>query len=346
MSTSPAISVIVPVYNVERYLAECLDSIVAQTHESFEVVVVDDGSTDSSSAIIEHFAAEHPVIIRSLSKPNGGLSDARNYGIDHSSGEYLAFVDADDLIAPNMLASLHERALATGAELVLCGMENFTDGEDSGIHYPEPDMSVFGHSLAEEPRLLYRVDASACDKLCARGLFERSGIRFPVGLKFEDVPTTYRLLPHANRVEKIDEPYYRYRHSRPESISGGYDERYLDLIEGFRLIDVSYRDSGILEANRSGLLRLHLTHLIAGRYPDLLYGAAAGFRRSFIAQTFSLLDQQFPGWASTDVARMLWRNLALRTISTRPWILRAFCRLPSRAYFGLLNRLGAFDANR
>ncbi len=343
---SPAISVIVPVYNIERYLPACLDSLLAQTHRDFEIVVVDDGSDDGSAAIIHRYAERHPELIRPLSKPNGGLSDARNHGIDHARAAYLAFVDGDDLVAPTMLERLYACAQRSGADLVVCGIENFVDGEQQGAHYPEPDMSVFGHALAEEPRLLYRVDASACNKLYARELFERSGIRFPLGLAFEDVPTTYRLLPYAEMVAKVDEPLYRYRHARAESISGRYDHGYLDLIEGFRLVNVAYRDAGLFEVNRGPLLRLQLTHLVAGRYPDLFAHAESSSRRAFIAAAFDLLGEWFPGWVHAEECRSLWPNPILRAVSTHAILLGAFCRLPPDTYLRALRRLGSFDATR
>jgi glycosyltransferase involved in cell wall biosynthesis len=343
---SPAVSVIVPVYDVAAYLPECLDSLLAQTFEDFEIIVVDDGSTDGSSDIIDAYAADHPHRIRAFHKSNGGLSDARNYGLERARGAHIAFVDGDDLVTPQMLEKLHAKAISTGSDLVVCGIENFSDGEERGVYYPEPDMSVFGHSLAEESRLLYRVDASACNKLYSRGLFERSGIRFHVGLRFEDLPTTYRLLPFANRIEKVDEPLYRYRHDREGSIVGCYDTRYLDLIEGFRLIDDAYAQEGIFEANMDALLRLHLTHLIAGRYPDYYVHAAPGVRKQFIEQSFALLDKRFPDWRHSDTCRQLWSNPLLRLLSTNARLLDLFCGMPSRVTLGAVARLGGFDPTR
>lgn len=342
----PAISVIVPVYNVERYLPACLDSLLVQTHSDFEIILVNDGSNDGSSEIIEDYVAENPERIRSFAKPNGGLADARNYGIDRANGHYLAFVDGDDMVTPDMLARTYERALSCEADLVVCGIENFSDGESGGTYYPEPDMTVFGHSLAQDPRLLYRVDASACNKLYASDLFVRSGVRFPVGLRFEDLPTVYRLLPFANVVEKVDAPLYRYRRDRSDSISGGYDARYLDLIQGLRLVDDAYAGMGIFDVNEDSLLRLHLTHLVAGRYPDLFLRADGGAERSFIAASFTLLDDVFPGWRAAGVVDELWSNPVLRFVSTHRWALTALCALPSRIYLGLLDRMGAFDPGR
>ncbi|NTU70911.1 MAG: glycosyltransferase [Coriobacteriia bacterium] len=340
---APVISVIVPAYNVEDYLPECLDSVLAQTFRDFEIVLIDDGSTDTTPAIADRYASAHPGVIRSLHKPNGGLSDARNHGIDLARGEFLAFVDGDDLITVDMLEKLHARAIATGADLVLCGMENFIDHQAAGDFYPEPDMRVFGHSLAEEPRLIYRVDASACDKLYARELFADAGMRFPVGRYFEDVPVTYRLVAGSKRIEKVDEPLYRYRRQRSDSISGDYGARYLDLIESFRDVLDAYIAEGRFAGNRDGLLRLSLTHLIAGRYPDLFARASGRDVGRFMDAAFSLLRDRFGAWERSAVCRDLWRNPVLRFVSTHRWALEAFCSLPDRLYQAALVRLGAFD---
>lgn len=344
----PAITVIVPVYNVAAYLPQCLDSLLQQSFRDFEIVIVDDGSTDGSARIIERYASRHAGLIRVVHKPNGGLGDARNAGLACAHGRYVSFVDADDTVAPEMLARMHERAVATGADIVVCGILDFVDGasEAAGTFHPEPEMAVFGHSLAEEPRLLYRVGASACDKLYARPLFTRTGVLFPVGLAFEDLPTTYRLLAAANRVEKVDLPLYRYRHRRPESITAHYGANFLDLLEGFRILDAEYSERGIFAANRGPLLRLHLTHLIAGRYPDLFLRASGRWQRAFARGAFDLLHERFGDWRRDPVCKELWPNPLLRAVSSQRWLLDAFCRLPERAYLGLLRRMGAFDPSR
>ncbi|MCG2807203.1 MAG: glycosyltransferase [Coriobacteriia bacterium] len=342
---TPAISVIVPVYNVERYLPACLDSLLVQSFDYFEILIIDDGSTDDSAALLARYAEDHPTRIRTFSKPNGGLGDARNFGIDRARGEYLSFVDSDDTVEPTMLQELHACAQNSDSELVLCGIRSFAD-RTFEPYLPEPDMSVFGNSFAEEPRLLYRVDASACDKLYSRDLFVRTGIRFPVGLAFEDLPTVYSLLPAANRVEKVDRPLYNYRQHREGSISSAYGDRYLELVEGFRRLVAHYKGEGLFERNADALLRLHLTHLIAGRYPDLFLRADDRARSGFIREVFGVLDGAFPGWRTSRVCRDLWPSPTLRFVSTHGAALGWYARLPERAYLGILRRLGAFDPLR
>jgi len=342
----PEVTVIVPVYNIERYLEECLDSLASQVFTDFEVVIVDDGSTDGSAVIAKRYATRSPEVFRIVTKPNGGLSDARNAGMTAARGAYFAFVDADDVVAPTFLSAMYGLARERGADLVVCGIVPFGDPKAPETYLPEPDMSVFDRCLADEPRLFYRVDASACDKLYARGLFENSGIRFPVGMAFEDVPTTYRLLGLASRVSKVDEPLYRYRQARGDSITSSYDERFLDLVNGFEIVIDFYRERGGVARYESHLLRLLLTHLIAGRYPDLLLHASAAVRRRFTERVYAMLDTFAPGWRADPACRALWPNPLLRAISTHRRLLLLFCHLPQGIYLRLLARMGSFDPAR
>ena len=346
LERTPAVSVIVPVHNVEGHVADCLDSLLATALGSFEIVAVDDGSTDGSAAILADYASRNPETIRVFTKPNGGLGDARNFGMERARGAYLAFVDADDLVEPDFLSALHAAALSTGADMVICGIVAFTDPAAPLPYLPEPDMTVFGRSLAEEPRLLYRVDASACDKLYARDLFERAGIGFPVGVAFEDVPTTYRLLAAARCVVKVDRPLYLYRQARQGSITSAYGSRFLELVAAFGVVTEFYRGRADYPANRDAVLRLLLTHLIAGRYPDFLTAADPLTRRRYVADVFALLHTVSPAWRHDAVCRLLWPNTALRTISTHSRLLRVFCSLPRGLALRLLARMGAFDPLR
>ena len=117
------ISVIVPVYNVENYLEKCLNSLVNQTLEEIEILVINDGSTDYSQKIIDEFQKKFPQKIKVFSKENGGLSDARNFGIERASGNFLAFVDSDDYISENMLQEMYDLAIKNEAEIVICNLQ-------------------------------------------------------------------------------------------------------------------------------------------------------------------------------------------------------------------------------
>ena len=122
---SVSVSVIVPVYNVEKYLDECLSSLVNQTLSDIEIIVVNDGTKDNSQSIIDHYVKQYPNKVISLIKENGGLGDARNYGIPYAKGEYLGFVDSDDIVHLEMYEKMFNKAKLENSDLVLCDLEYF-----------------------------------------------------------------------------------------------------------------------------------------------------------------------------------------------------------------------------
>ena len=124
------VSIIVPVYNVEKYLKECLESIANQTiHEDIEAIIVNDGSTDNSQHIIEEYVNKYPKVFQSHIKKNGGQGDARNYGIKYATGEYLSFVDSDDVIRCDMCEKMYEKAKQEGYDIVMCDIQWFYEDE-------------------------------------------------------------------------------------------------------------------------------------------------------------------------------------------------------------------------
>ena len=211
------ISVIVPVYNVEKYLSRCVDSILGQTFSDLEVILVNDGSGDSSGSICDSYAAKDSRI-RVIHKENGGLSSARNAGIDAASGEYLAFVDSDDWIEPEMYETMLALTEKYGADLV-CGGRYDVDGgtgERTVGLCPVKEESISPEEMVGRIFLWEGCDSSACDKLYHRSLFET--FRYPEGKVCEDVPTTYKIVLKAGSVALCDKTFYNYYH-RPDSIT-------------------------------------------------------------------------------------------------------------------------------
>lgn len=214
------ISIIVPIYKVEPYLRDCIDSILAQTYDNIEVILVDDGSPDGCPRICDEYAARD-ARVRVIHKPNGGLSDARNAGLDAARGVWVGFVDSDDMVEPTMYERLLGEAVESGAQIVGCNFVEF--GETGG---EVEDFWVRGVKertilTGREACCLLMVDDElqnyAWNKLYAARLWD--GVRFPVGQKYEDVNTTYKLVEKAERVSLIPEALYRYR-LREDSIVG------------------------------------------------------------------------------------------------------------------------------
>lgn len=215
------ISVIVPVYNVEAYLSKCIESIIHQTYQNLEILLIDDGSTDGSGPICDAFA-EKDARITVIHKKNGGLSDARNTGINHSSGEYLAFVDSDDSLDLHMLEKLYAALKEHDADISIC---DFCRVDSDGNNY-EDGQSNF-HTCAglatgkEVIQRLFEGDYTyytvAWNKLYKREIFKN--IRYPYGRLNEDEFVVHRIFGACKKVVCLNDQLYYYL-QRPDGIMG------------------------------------------------------------------------------------------------------------------------------
>ena len=200
------LSVIVPVYNVEKYLAECVDSLLNQTLMDMEIILVDDGSKDSSGAICDHYAAENPGKVKCLHIDNGGQGRARNFALPMAQGEYLGFVDSDDWVLPDMYEKVCSRADETGADIVACDfLECFDDGTEREVPGAFQD-----HPLS--------FAGSCCNKVFRASLVK--GLRFPEErLWYEDFYFSAVMLIRAKDTEYLRKPLYIYRRgpTRPKT---------------------------------------------------------------------------------------------------------------------------------
>lgn len=263
MNRDTKISVIVPVYNVEEYLARCVDSILAQTYENLEVILVDDGATDTSGAICDDFAAKDSRVWV-IHKENGGLSSARNAGLEAATGEYIAFADSDDWIEPDAYAHLlglmekHQVKLVCGGRYDVSGK---TGQRTVGL-CPRREEVISGEELAGRIFLWDGCDSSACDKLYHRSLLEN--FRYPEGKVCEDVPVTYKIVLQADRVAMSDKPFYNYYH-RPGSISMAFSitEKTFHFSQHTEVIYPYIRDNHPAIAAQARYLRVRsLSHIL------------------------------------------------------------------------------------
>lgn len=233
----PCISVIVPIYNVEKYIHKCVDSLLAQTYPHLEIILVDDGSPDGCPAICDAYA-EKDGRVRVIHKENGGLSDARNAGLEIASGEYIGFVDSDDWIEPDMFEYLYN-GMAGGAEISVCGVLEHRTYRIEIKNAPTDIVYTAEDALNE--MFFDRMENYAWNKLYEARLWK--DVRFPTGKNFEDVLTIYKTFERASRVAVLREAKYHYL-IRPDSISGLVDfSNRLHIIEAFidRYEDVAPR---------------------------------------------------------------------------------------------------------
>ena len=229
--TTPLISVIVPVYRVEKYLERCVKSILSQTYKNLEVILVDDGSPDQCPAICDA-CAEKDVRVKVIHQENKGLSGARNAGIDAASGEYLAFVDSDDYVNPHFIEELYQLLQDTGCAIGQCRF-SYVKG-DGLVEEGDSAFCIYrGESLMEQ---LYGPEEKATcfvvpwNKLYRAELFKETGIRYPEGRIHEDEATTYRLFHEAKKLAFLDRALYGYYTENGGSITSVFSAKRLQWL--------------------------------------------------------------------------------------------------------------------
>lgn len=204
------ISVIIPVYNVENYLRRCLDSVLNQTYKNLEIILVDDGSTDGSAAICDEYLLKDNRI-KVFHKENGGQSSARNFALDIMQGEYICFIDADDLIHIDMIKDLYDCAVSNDADMSLCGIREFDEKNiPDYLKRQTVECKVVDRNNA---LLMYDgkygiIMSSPCNKLYQKSVFEN--IRFPLKRKLEDLATIYKVYFNCKKIAVLSNVYYYY----------------------------------------------------------------------------------------------------------------------------------------
>ena len=289
---SPKVSVIVPVYNVENYLARCLDSLVNQTLEEIEIVVVNDGSPDNSQVIIDDYAGRYPNKIRSFVKENGGLSDARNYGVERATGEYIGFVDSDDYADMDMFEKMYQKAVSTGAQVVCCSVSHEYENRTRKTSYDE---AVFGKSVIESPEILTFGNSFAWNKIYQRAFWQENGFQFPLRQWFEDSYLIYNVMLAANKVELVNIPFLHYVRFREDSITNKFDMRVFDIFKSVESIVGYYKAHDAFDAVGEELEYICLRHVIARvKLLSKCRDRKAALR--FVEEMIRQLDSYFPNW--------------------------------------------------
>ena len=248
------ISVIVPVYNVEKYLDKCLDSLVHQTMKDIEIIIVNDGSPDNSENIINKYKKKYSNIV-SLKKENGGLSSARNYGIKYAHGDYIAFLDSDDYIALDMYEKMYLKAQEQDYDLVVCDI-NYVYNEktirvSSGIKADTDDIK----------KAYISIHPAAWNKLFKKELFNYD-VLFKKDVWFEDVEFIYRLLPYIKKIGVIHEPFNQYV-QREGSITNTVNPKIYDYVSNMNGIIEFYQKRKLYDQYKKELEYVYVRYLYA-----------------------------------------------------------------------------------
>lgn len=294
----PLISVIVPIYNVEKYLNRCIDSILNQTYKNLEIILVDDGSTDNSINIIKSYNDDR---IKIYSKKNGGLSDARNYGLDKANGNYVSFIDSDDFIELDMFEKMVQHLTDRDIDIVVCDMKYLYD--DGSTSFASGGNFVCGNVL-ENPDLIL-MNNSACNKLYKIEMF--NDIKFPKGKYYEDLATIPILLYKAKKIIKIDEPFYIY-FQRKGSIAHSANKKIFEIYDAIKSCIDYVKSTGNEEIILKKLYSMYIVHgldITTIRIKDF---DNKNIRKEYLLQNMELLKNNYPDYMNDIV----YKNYGLK----------------------------------
>lgn len=247
-----AISIILPVYNVAKYLKTCLESILSQTFSNFELICINDGSSDKSLKILEEYKLKDDRILI-IDKENGGLSSARNVGLDNAKGEFICFIDADDWISFDMLEKLYHNITHFNSDIVFCSVHLFDEKTQTFIDNDEYFNLSFFSSAFDNKSFSYKdvksflmdVPVMAWGKIFRRSFIENFKTRFQEGLIFEDGPFFFNLFFKTKKVTLIRDLLYFYRINRDGSILQTKGNHFIDIIDVVNLMYFELKQSDI-----------------------------------------------------------------------------------------------------
>lgn len=312
----PKVSIIVPVYNVEKYIDKCLSSLVNQTLNDIEIIIVNDGSIDNSEQIILKYKEKYPSKIVYLKKENGGLSDARNFGMPYAKGDYIAFLDSDDYVELDTYEKLYNRAIQTDADMVECDF--YWEYSDKKIH----DTSA---NYKDESDMYANARVVAWNKLYKKDLIINSGIKFPKGLRYEDLEFFYKILPQLKKIELINEPLIHYV-QRDNSITYVQNEKTADIFAILDNIINYYKWISLYNEYNQELEYMYVRILFGSSFKRMLNIKDKETRRKLLMDSYFNAFENFPDWKSNKIlnSKKSLKNLYLKSINIYTYKLYCF----------------------
>ena len=280
------VDVIVPIYNAEKSLEQTLDALVMQSLDEIRIVCINDGSTDRSLSILESFKMRYPEKIEIYNKPNGGIAEARNYGLLQVKAPYFGFVDSDDVVEKTKFEELFLEAKRTQADLVTC---------DFYWSYPNYEKLAKDGGYDSKKSLLTRVFATLWNKLYRTEFIQSIGIKFPSGYRYEDASFIYKLIPHLNQWAYVEKAFVHYRQTQG-SITHVHNERVKDMIFVFEDLIHYYKSSGYYDLYSSEIEYLFIRFFLGNSFLRTCQIQDAKDRKFTLELSYDVLLRNFPNW--------------------------------------------------
>lgn len=303
----PKVSVIVPFYNVENYIDKCIQSIINQSLKDIEIILVNDGSEDDSEKIAKGYLEKYPDKIIYLEKENGGLGDARNYGMPYANGKYIAFVDSDDYIEPNMYEEMLKTAEQENSDMVEC---------DFYWEYPDKLKKDVGVIYNGKKEMLEKVRVVAWNKLIRREILEKTEVKFPKGYRYEDVEFTYKLVPFIEKVSFLKKPCVHYI-QREGSISNSQNERTKEIFDVLDHVIDYYKEKGIYETYQEEIEYIYVRYAFCSSLLRIVKIEDVALQEKLLNLTWEKVNTNFPNWKRNSILKKGkgLKNLYLKTIN-------------------------------
>lgn len=314
------VSIIVPIYNAENSLEKCLNSIVNQTLDDIEIILINDGSTDNSKEIISKYKNDYKNIIV-IDKQNGGIGRARNDGIKRATGEYITFVDSDDYIHKNMFKVYYEYAKKHDMDMVTGLYYKVKNGKET----LSSSLKFKTGNVKTSPNILFSVEYGPWAKLYKREMIIDNNILFEENKKYEDMPFVSKCLLKSKLIGQINEGYYYYViHSNSETTT--MDERVFDIFDILRIVMDYYK--------REFYLKDEINYLVVDKVTTYMlqqrYQKDKKIRNDFINEGYKFLDQNIKNWKNNKYYKKT--SFMKRLIKNNKKLLNFYCKFYS--FFG------------
>ena len=303
----PKVSVIVPIYNVEKYLEKCINSLLSQTLEDIQIILVNDGSKDNSGNIAKEYEQNNKDRVIYVEKENGGLSDARNYGLKYATGDFIAFLDSDDYIEKNAYEEMYNKAIEENADYVEC---------DFIWEFPNKIRVDKQYPYKNKKEMLSFVRVVAWNKLIKRQLITDNNLEFPKGLRYEDIEFTYKLIPFVNKFAYVDKPFIHYV-QREGSIANVQNERTAEIFTVLDNVIEFYKKNNIYEKYRDELEYNYARYLLCSSLKRMCKIKDKSIREKLLTESWERLNSNFPNWKENVILKTvnIGKNKYMRTVN-------------------------------
>ena len=296
------LSIIVPVYGVEKYIDKCLNSLVKQSLKEIEVIVVNDGTKDNSQKIIDKYVKKYPDKIKSYIKENGGQGSARNYGLKKATGEYIGYVDSDDFVEKDMYKKLYNKAKENNYDIVVCG--NYNVSED----YQNKNIDAFINNYNTDLENIFFGKMAVWNKIYKRDILIKNKLEFKEKVWYEDLAFTLKAIMNSNTFAFIDEPLYDYLIREGSTMNNSNVQRNLEILDAFNDI-LSYIQHNKKEEYFSKIEFLAIDHIYISAIVRVLKADADDkVKRETINKLIDYMNTSFPNYKNNKYINTLSKN--------------------------------------